>query len=276
MSNLIFIDDPSDPYIHPITNMMEGLSFDNPTEVEIDEFGQEVPEYKYTVMSIDIGIQHLGISLGITDEAYNLIEILWVQLIDITKYTHNHDLCGKECGIEHSSRTFADWIRHTFLEYDTLFNGADYILVERQPPAGLVVIEQLILYNWRDKCHLISPRSMHSFFHIGSNVIEPGDEGYEERKRMTQSIAERNCNWHQRAISEYCKLARKHDITDSICLMLFWLSQEKAKYVREENRKRCENLPMPGVNGMTVGEWFDKMKYNPYNRTVKKLNRPYD
>ena len=270
MTDLVFIDDPNDPYIHPLVNQINDLSIDECPVGKLDEFGNTVPDYRYSVMSIDIGIQHLGISIGITDEAYNLIEIEWVQLIDITEYTHKHDLLGAECHVDHESRTFADWLQHLFLEYDTLFSGVDYILVERQPPVGLVVIEQIIFLRWRQKCRLVSPRSMHSHFGIGSAAIAPGDEGYEKRKRMTEAIARRNGVWHPRAVTEYEQLSRKHDISDSICLMLFWLSKEKAKYVREENRRRCENLPMPGVDGMTVDEWFDKMRYDPCDRPRKK------
>ena len=270
MTDLVFIDDPSDPYIHPLVNQINDLSINECPVGELDEFGNPVLDYQYSVMSIDIGIQHLGISIGITDEAYNLIDIEWVQLIDITEYTHEHDLLDTECHVDHESRTFADWLQHLFLEYDTLFNGVDYILVERQPPGGLVVIEQIIFFRWRQKCRLIAPRSMHSYFGIGSAAIDPGDEGYEKRKRMTELIARKSGDWHPRAVTEYEQLSRKHDISDSICLMLFWLSKEKAKYVREENRRRCENLPMPGVDGMTVDEWFDKMRYDQYDRPRKK------
>jgi hypothetical protein len=270
MADLVFVDEPDDPYIHPLVDQINDLSIDESHVYELDEFGNPVTDYRYSVMSIDIGIQHLGISIGITDEAYNLIEIEWVQLIDITKYTHEHDLLGVECHVDHQSRAFADWLRHLFLEYDTLFSGVDHILVERQPPAGLVVIEQLILFQWRHKCQLIAPRSMHSYFGIGSTVIDPGDQGYEQRKRMTQLIAEKNSDWHPRALIEYAQLSRKHDVADSICLMLFWLSKKKAKYVREENRRRCENLPMPGIDGMTIGKWFEQMRYDPCNRPRKK------
>jgi len=258
MCDLVFIDDSEDLYIHPISSEFKKLNINN-----IDEYGILIPDYKYAIMSIDVGITHLGLSIGITDEAFNLIQLEWVKMIDITQYTHQYDLQDKCCGVNHSSKCFADWLQHLFLEYETLFECCNYILVEKQPPSGLVVIEQIIMFRWRDKCHLVHPRSMHSFFNMGLKTIK-GNESYEKRKEKSQLIAEKSCKWHRRAVESYSGLIRKHDVTDSICLMLYWLFIKNKEYTRQRNLERTKNLKLPNLNGMSGLEWMESMKYVKY------------
>lgn len=258
MCDILFIDDPDDIYIHPITKKLDNLSLDTENK---DEYGLIPVEHKYTVISIDVGITHLGVSLGIVDEAFHLIQLEWVNMIDITKYTHEFDLYEKECNVDHSSRYFADWLQHFFLEYETLLELSDFILVEKQPPQGLVVIEQLFLFKYRNKCHLVHPRSMHSFFYIGSSCYNEED-AYEQRKKKTQVIAEKNVKWHPRAIDFYSKLKRKHDVTDSICLMLYWLYNRNKVYTREKNIERISNIKFR--NNLSALEYLDQFKYIQY------------
>jgi hypothetical protein len=260
MCDLVFIDDPDDIYIHPIVEKFDEMGIEE--KEDIDEYGLVQKEHKYKIISIDIGITHLGFSLGITDKAFNLIHLEWVNMIDITKYTHNFDLHDKECGIDHSSNQFADWLQHFFLEYKTLFDISDFILIEKQPPKGLVVIEQIIMFNYREKCHLVHPRSMHSFFGIGSTNIN-GENSYEERKKQTQIIAQRCADWHPRALDYYSKLQRKHDVTDAICLMLFWLRQQNKIYTREENIRRMTEVKMSNSN-MSGLEYLEQFRYIQY------------
>jgi hypothetical protein len=37
-------------------------------------------------------------------------------------------------------------------------------LIEKQPPAGLVAVEQLLMMSYRDKAVLVYPNSMHAHF----------------------------------------------------------------------------------------------------------------
>ena len=276
--SIIFSDEP---YIHPI-QVLEGcmhkMSIDdaiiesesesdseNPDtgEEKYDEYGDIIPDYKYAIISIDVGITNLGFSLNLVDEAFHLIQVAWVKLIDITQYTHEYDLHDKECHIDHSSRQIADWLAHIFLEYETLFEKCDYILVEKQPPQGLVVIEQILLFKYRYKTHLIHPRSMHSHFQIGISNIS-GDNAYELRKMKTQIIAEKNCVWHQRAIKSYKTVSRKHDITDSICLLLFWLFGQNKEYTRKMNHERIQNQKLPNLGGISALDWLESFRYVKY------------
>ena len=86
------------------------------------------------ILSIDIGIQHLAMVLSSTTTDYHFQEIIWMELTDITVFT-----CDKNCKLHHD-KTFADWMLHILEKYYNIFNQATHILIERQPPQGLVVL----------------------------------------------------------------------------------------------------------------------------------------
>jgi hypothetical protein len=234
MNNLVFIDDPNDIYIHEVTKELE--------DMDIEECGK-------SVLCIDIGILNLGLSVGFIDEEFNIEEIAYVDLINITEFTHDRELKGCECKMYHS-KSIADWMDHLFAEHLPLFRDCDYILIERQPPCGLVAIEQIIYYKWRDKCVLLSPRSMHKHFKIGSY-------DYESRKEKTMSIATSLYKWNQRAIDRYEQFERKHDISDSICLMGYWLHKKKERYLERKNKERLKDIQLNNT-GVNTYEWFEQ------------------
>ena len=72
-------------------------------------------DYTYSVLSIDIGILNLGISVSTLDEEFNLIDIVNIDLIDITKFTHKSGPCKEKCTLNHT-KTFSDWLDHVFQE----------------------------------------------------------------------------------------------------------------------------------------------------------------
>lgn len=267
MANLIFINDPMDPYIHQITKGINTMNIDEPQVPDEDPYQitkdidiSQVPDedFTYSVLSIDIGIHHLGISVGLVNEEYNLVEIAWVDMLDITKYTHERELKDTKCSLRHT-KSIADWLEHIFHEHKPIFEDVNYILVERQPvPYGLVAIEQLIYYRWRDKCHLVHPRSMHKYFKIGHY-------DYEQRKEMTIKIAISRIDWHPRATERYEKFERQHDISDSICLMIFWLKKKEISYFDEKRKERLNSIIL-STKGMTTDEWFNQFKYIPRPR----------
>jgi hypothetical protein len=226
-----------------ITDKMQDIDLDDNLEYII---------YDKVVLCIDVGILNLGISVGLIDEQFNLKEIAHVDLIDITKFTHTHELEGKICNLHHT-KTIADWMEHLFHEHLPLFQESDYILVEKQPPIGLVSIEQLIYYRWRDKCHLISPRSMHKHYNIGHF-------NYEQRKLKTIEIAKSISPWNPRAIKNYEIFKRKHDITDSICLMGFWLNKNKINYLEKQKKERIKQNQLT-TTGMSTNDWFEQFRH---------------
>jgi hypothetical protein len=241
--------------------LSEELYIHTPSQREEHE-EQEI-DYTYSILSIDVGITHLGMAVIYTDEAYNLLEIPWVEMVDITKYTHDNDLKDKICTLQHTS-CFADWLYHLFHEYETLFTQCDFILVERQPPQGLVAIEQIIYFQWRHKTYLVHPRSMHSHFNLGSLYITPNENGYEQRKISTVEIAKNICKWSTRAISELDKLTRKHDIADAICLATYWCYIRKKEYVKKINNDRVLNAKLTDSD-LSVNDHFELYRYDPCN-----------
>jgi hypothetical protein len=240
MTNLVFIDNPNDQYIHEVTKKMEKM------EVYDENYDEKCDKI---VLSIDIGIINLGISVGIVNEEFDVKEITYVDLINITHFTHERELEGVECKLYHT-KSVADWMEHLFHEHLPLFRESDYILVERQPPCGLVAIEQLIYYRWREKCVLVSPRSMHKYYNIATY-------DYDQRKEKTMNIATNLYYWHQRAVDRYEIFERKHDISDSICLMGFWLNKKKKEYIHRKNKDRLDKIKI-GTTGKNTNEWFNQ------------------
>jgi hypothetical protein len=207
----------------------------------------------HRILSIDIGVKNLGISVSIANEDFTLREIVFVELIDITTFLHPDGVKMKDCSIPHT-KSMADWLEHIFVYHAMFFEQCEYILIERQPPMGLVVVEQLIFSKYRNKAVLVHPCSMHKYFNIGQF-------DYDARKNATEKICLMNLK-DEEQLKKYNKYTRKHDIADSVCLMLFWLHQERVKYQEEKRRERFKNIKVTfkGSN-MTMDEWFDQFRY---------------
>lgn len=182
---------------------------------------------KYTVLSIDIGVQHFGINVSMVNEDYTLDEIIWIDLIDITKYCHKNGPSLKECKLHHT-RTFSDWLEHVYQENKNFFEDSDIILVERQPPGGFTVIEQLIFNRYRDKTYLINPRNVHSYLSI-SHL------DYENRKKYVEKAAYLYLSENFK--EQIKKYDREHDICDSVCILLYWLNKMNKEYRINEQKK---------------------------------------
>lgn len=198
--------------------------------------------YKH-VLSIDIGIKHLALTLVVLDDNFNFNELLFTKLIDITVFD-----CLPNCKLYHT-KTFTDWISHLSLKYKDFFDKADVILIERQPPTGLVAVEQLLFSMFRHKSVLISPTSVHKFFKI--NIYD-----YDTRKEHSIKIA-----------SKYISLEefdRKHDVSDTVLFIVFWgckMREDKKK--REVLEKKDNIIKKYNKNlGMTIEEFFKSYRYS--------------
>ena len=247
--SLIFIEEPE--YIHKITENLHEFHIETDEDEDYNEDYDDPDPYTWCVMSIDIGIHHLGLSMSLLDEEYNLKEITWIDLINITEYDHEHGLSDEECKLDHT-KTFCDWLNHTFQENKGFYEMADYILIERQPPMGFVVIEQLIFSRWREKSILISPNSMHKYFGIGRY-------DYDQRKECTNIIAKSKIT-NPHLIEQWGFYHRTHDIADSICIMLFWINRKHEEYMKEERRKRIMRQKIhleTHCHNLTTEEWFE-------------------
>ena len=193
------------------------------------------------VVSIDVGYHNMGIVTAFIDDEYE-ITVKDVYKINLTCIRH-HKVQPHECKIPHTNEV-VDLFAHFIQEYGHILENADKILVERQPPTGLTNIEALILYQYRQKTHLISPNAMHSHFMIGHL-------DYERRKVKTIEIAEKFLE----SFEKYQSLSRKHDISDAMCMILFDNHYKKEKY---RLSKVDRTLP------------FEKFKYDPvHNNRVR-------
>jgi hypothetical protein len=246
-ARLEFLDEE---FIHQVREKLEHISIKDETEYIIESESDE--EDEKTVLSIDIGIRHLALTLITTDQEYNLGNIVGIDLIDITTFPH-HD--AENCQLYHQ-KTFADWMAHVFQYYQIVFDSVDKILIERQPPMGLVVVEQLLFYKYREKTTLVSPNSMHKHFHIGHL-------DYEQRKEEVEKIFRSHLQLPQ-VVQEYNSFERKHDIADAFCIAKFWLYTKHKKYMEEKERERIGKMKLSFMNSnLTVDEWFEQFKYRP-------------
>ena len=205
------------------------------------------------ILSIDIGIQHLAMVLSSTTTDYHFQEIIWMELTDITIFT-----CDKNCKLHHD-KTFADWMLHILEKYYNIFKQATHILIERQPPQGLVVVEQILFGSWRDKSILISPNSVHKYFSIG-------DLDYENRKIASVNISKKYIT-SDSLKTQLLNCDRIHDISDCILFTIFWLSKKKEEneiqtliHKREQAFKKVNQKL-----GMSLDDFFDMYRYIPSN-----------
>ncbi len=160
------------------------------------------------IVSVDIGIFHLGV---VEAEAYTNMELRKITKVSLVNIK---DLCvkcpGCGCGLRHSL-CFIDYLDHLFQVYPC-FDAADRIIIERQPPAGFIVIQELIMNKYRDKVELISPNSVHKHFTIGHL-------DYEDRKVESTRTATETLGYE-------IPYERKHDIGDAVCQLLFYLDSK--------------------------------------------------
>lgn len=123
--------------------------------------------------------------------------------------------------------------------YNNIFEKADTILIERQPPQGLTNIQDIIAYKFYSKVKLICPRSMHKHFMISK--LE-----YDLRKQYTIKITSK----YLQDFSIFQNDSRKHDIADAFCQALYYI----------EKNKKQEPI-IQGELPDNLEEYFNSFKY---------------
>lgn len=179
------------------------------------------PNYKY-ILCIDIGINHLAFVLLEITKDFDCNDIIWFDMFDITKHQHLDKESEKKCELYHT-KTIADWLSHIFYLHHELFEHVDYILIERQPPTGLVAVEQLIYFKYRNKSILIHPKKVHSFF--------GWKDEYEQRKEKSVKVFKYRLEKSQRIylLDQFNRFERQHDISDAYILSTVFLNEMKLK-----------------------------------------------
>ena len=231
-------------------------------EISPDELVPPRDTY-YAILCIDVGVVNLGLSALIGDpKTLKFNRVVGIDLLDITKIPHPPDIPECQCTLNHS-KTFTDWMEHVFQYYKDVFDGVDKIIIERQPPMGFVVVEQLIYSKYRSKCELISPSSMHKFFGLG------GD--YEQRKEQSINLATRYLESNLQIWKEFENFSRKHDITDSILIGIFWFHKQHHAYLEIEYQRYIANLTIKTNNyggcprEMNIDDFLEQFRYKPLN-----------
>ena len=146
------------------------------------------------ILAIDIGYHNMGLVLAESLTGPKIVvEYMKKVSLEDYKYLKTND--------------FVDLVPLFVEDHQHLFDAAEKILIERQPPGGFTNIEILLHYMFKDKVKLVSPVSMHT--HFGIRHLD-----YEERKERTVSLA-------QKFLNEDIPYERKHDIADAMCMIMY-------------------------------------------------------
>ena len=147
------------------------------------------------VLAIDIGFHNMGLVFAEFEDGPK-IDVKQMKKVSLEDYKYIR------------INDFVDLVPLFVEEHRRLFDVADRILIERQPPGGFTNIEILLNYMFRDKVELISPVSMH--MHFGMRHLD-----YEERKERTVLLAEKY-------LDDEIPYERKHDIADAFCMIVYF------------------------------------------------------
>ena len=146
------------------------------------------------ILAIDIGYHNMGLVLA---ESLTGPKIVFEYMKKVSLEDYNYL----------KTNDFVDLVPLFVEDHQHLFDAAEKILIERQPPGGFTNIEILLHYMFKDKVKLVSPVSMHT--HFGIRHLD-----YEERKERTVSLA-------QKFLNEDIPYERKHDIADAMCMIMY-------------------------------------------------------
>lgn len=166
------------------------------------------------IVSVDVGLVHLAyVLVRVNKVTMEIVKVLEFDLVDLRRLPCLNSKSKCPYG---DQKTHSHYIYHFIKRKKIMFDHADVILVERQPPSGFNSIEQLIQFHYPEKTTLMSPNALHSY-------LEIRDLDYDDRKTNTEEIAAPFLN----SFPKYLQLERKHDVADAICFILFYLHKQK-------------------------------------------------
>lgn len=202
----------------------------------------------YHVLSVDVGVINLGITVSRVDKEFNFMDVIWLDLINITQFSHT-TVCKENCTLQHT-RTFSDWLDHVYQDNEKIFQDVDFIIIEKQPPMGFVVVEQLIFNKYRNKASLINPINVHTFLNM-SGLDYQGRKARSEKLAMplitNPDLCEQIKFYH-----------RQHDICDSLCMLMYWLHKKREEFKKHRIRERVSKTV---IGDMPIDEWFKQKEY---------------
>jgi hypothetical protein len=183
------------------------------------------------ILAIDVGLLHLALlKVCLAEDYLTRDEIIFekeITLCDLIDITELVSCCrDPDCELYHD-KIICDYMTHLFKKFRSEFDSVELILIERQPPTGLVAVEQLIMREYRNKSKLVSPTAMLNFF--GILHFE-----YLERKVHTEKIALEYLG----SIKVFVFNERRHDMADAFCILYYYLSIKRKKH--KEHLKNLE------------------------------------
>ena len=199
------------------------------------------------VLGIDVGIINLGLCLLKCDDKYNARGLISWKHIDITYMRHNK-VTRCKCTLGHSN-CICDRIQHVIQEEADIFDIADFIIIEQQPPCGHVAVEQLIFAQFRSKAHLISPVSMHKTY--GMRSLD-----YNERKEYTRQFFAKSPIIEDHVKTILYDRDRSHDVYDAYMIAEFWLLKKRQEYVYRPVFEHTTRLEIKSVEQCSTVEDF--------------------
>jgi hypothetical protein len=146
------------------------------------------------ILAIDIGYHNMGLVVAECGNGPK-IDVKYIKKVSLEDYKYIQ------------TNGIVDLVPLMVDDHRDIFDSADTILIERQPPGGFTNVEVLLNYMFRDKVVLVSPVSMH--VHFGMRHLN-----YDERKDRTVEIASKH-------MKEEIPYERKHDIADALCMILY-------------------------------------------------------
>ena len=168
------------------------------------------------ILSIDPGIINLGyVFIHVIDKTPKVIEC---GRVNITLMRHSKvKYCS--CTLHHDF-CIPDYLDHFVQEHQQIFDDADVLLLERQPPQGLMNVQDLLFSRFRNKVKLISPNSLHKHFKMDTNYLV--------RKEQSEKLTEKYLD----LFTSFNENDRKHDISDALLLVLYYIEKNKPKVVK--------------------------------------------
>ena len=148
------------------------------------------------ILAIDVGYHNIGVCFA--DCSSSVVKVEMIKKVSLEDFKFSTD-----------SNELVDLVPAFCEAHEILFETADVVLVERQPPQGLKAIEALIHYMYKPKVVLVSPNSLHAHFGIAHL-------NYDERKVRVEKIASHYIKHLE------CPWERKHDIADAVCMVVYY------------------------------------------------------
>ena len=169
------------------------------------------------IVSIDPGIISIGLVCVEVSAEYELVSVLDCDAVNITLETHRkgnhvHDLIVAFMKRQHS-----------------MFETADIIVIERQPPmsAGMG-LEIMFRERFGHKCVFVSPQTLHVQFNL------KGFEYNARKERCVALVMHYVETWKHAHVKgadilerKLHHMDRKHDICDAILLLTVWVQRQK-------------------------------------------------